>query len=190
MAGGWPSRIVGRSVGLRGGTARQSRPRGSVLGSAASRCVVDYPLLPHSLTASSVALTFSTFARPLDSRRFSLSLRVSPPLSSRPSLVSVSRPRVSVSRSRFSSLFLCLSFSLSRSRRLSLVVSSTSTIPVVIVAVLPPRRGSLLIAHNSVFSTVYLFCALAYATRSPLEPFLLVRSPTDLERNPRERDAS
>lgn len=126
MAGGWPSRIVGRSVGLRGGTARQSRPRGSVLGSAASRCVVDYPLLPHSLTASSVALTFSTFARPLDSRRFSLSLRASPPLSSRPSLVSVSRPRVSVSRSRFSSLFLCLSFSLSRSRRLSLVVSSTS----------------------------------------------------------------
>lgn len=108
MAGGWPSRIVGRSVGLRGGTARQSRPRGSVLGSAASRCVVDYPLLPHSLTASSVALTFSTFARPLDSRRFSLSLRASPPLSSRPSLVSVSRPRVSVSRSRFSSLFLCL----------------------------------------------------------------------------------
>lgn len=81
MAGGWPSRIVGRSVGLRGGTARQSRPRGSVLGSAASRCVVDYPLLPHSLTASSVALTFSTFARPLDSRRFSLSLRASPPLS-------------------------------------------------------------------------------------------------------------
>lgn len=86
MAGGWPSRIVGRSVGLRGGTARQSRPRGSVLGSAASRCVVDYPLLPHSLTASSVALTFSTFARPLDSRRFSLSLRASPPLSSRPRL--------------------------------------------------------------------------------------------------------
>lgn len=100
MAGGWPSRIVGRSVGLRGGTARQSRPRGSVLGSAASRCVVDYPLLPHSLTASSVALTFSTFARPLDSRRFSLSLRASPPLS----LVS--------SVSRFSFAPSCFGFAL------------------------------------------------------------------------------
>jgi hypothetical protein len=47
--GGWPWRIVGRLVGLRGGTARQSRPRGSVLGSAASRCVGS-PSLPHSLT--------------------------------------------------------------------------------------------------------------------------------------------
>lgn len=45
-------------VGLRGGTARQSRPRGSVLGSAASRCVGFNPL-PHSLTAFSLVRTFS-----------------------------------------------------------------------------------------------------------------------------------
>lgn len=72
MAGGWPSRIVGRSVGLRGGTARQSRLRGSVLGSAASRCV-GYPSLP--LTAFSVARTFFSLAKPLDSLDVSLSFR-------------------------------------------------------------------------------------------------------------------
>lgn len=159
MAGGWPSRIVGRSVGLRGGTARQSRPRGSVLGSAASRCVVDYPLLPHSLTASSVALTFSTFARPLDSRRFSLSLHASlPPLS-----------RFSFATSCFGFAFfvsLPVSFSLFRSR-LPFVVSSTST--VLLITVFP-------FARNPVHSAVSLFRVLAYATRPPLEPFLLVRS--------------
>lgn len=69
MAGGWPSRIVGRLVGLRGGTARQSRLRSSVLGSAASRCV-DFPSLPHSHTAFSVVPTFSSLARSLDSRHF------------------------------------------------------------------------------------------------------------------------
>lgn len=74
MAGGWPSRIVGRLVGLRGGTARQSRLRGSVLGSAASRCV-DFPSLPHSHTAFSVVPTFSSFARPLDSRHFTFVTR-------------------------------------------------------------------------------------------------------------------
>lgn len=112
MAGGWPSRIVGRSVGLRGGTARQSRPRGSVLGSAASRCVVDYPLLPHSLTVSSVARTFSTFARPLDSRRFSLSLHASLLLS--------------LSLSRFSFATLCFGFTFSSfSVYLSTSVSSS-----------------------------------------------------------------
>lgn len=66
MVSGWPSRIVGRLVGLRGGTARQSRLRGSVLGSAASRCV-DFPSLPHSHTALSVVVTFPSFARLLDS---------------------------------------------------------------------------------------------------------------------------
>ena len=45
-------------VGLRGGTARQSRPRGSVLGSAASRCV-GFNSLPHSLTAFFLVRTFS-----------------------------------------------------------------------------------------------------------------------------------
>lgn len=61
-------------VGLRGGTARQSKLRGSVLGSAASRCV-DFPSLPHSHTAFSVAPTFSSFARLLDSRRFAFLTR-------------------------------------------------------------------------------------------------------------------
>lgn len=69
MVSGWPSRIVGRLVGLRGGTARQSRLRGSVLGSAASRCV-DFPSLPHSRTALSVVPTFPSSARSLDSRHF------------------------------------------------------------------------------------------------------------------------
>lgn len=74
MAGGWPSRIVGRLVGLRGGTARQSRLRGSVLGSAASRCV-DFPSLPHSHTAFSVVPTFPSFATSLDSRHFTFVTR-------------------------------------------------------------------------------------------------------------------
>lgn len=74
MAGGWPSRIVGRLVGLRGGTARQSRLRGSVLGSAASRCV-DFPSLPHSHTAFSVVPTFRSFATSLDSRHFTFVTR-------------------------------------------------------------------------------------------------------------------
>ena len=51
-------------VGLRGGTARQSRPRGSVLGSAASRCVGFNPL-PHSLTAFFLVRTFSFRFPPL-----------------------------------------------------------------------------------------------------------------------------
>lgn len=105
MAGGWPTRIVGRSVGLRGGTARQSRPRGSVLGSAASRCVVGFPLLPHSLTVSSVVPTVSTFARPLDSRRFPFFL------------VFAFRPRRLVRFSRPVSLTLFLCFSLHPLRR-------------------------------------------------------------------------
>lgn len=74
MAGGWPSRIVGRLVGLRGGTARQSRLRGSVLGSAASRCV-DFPSLPHSHTAFSVVPTSPSFATSLDSRHFTFVTR-------------------------------------------------------------------------------------------------------------------
>lgn len=169
MAGGWPSRIVGRSVGLRGGTARQSRPRGSVLGSAASRCV-GFPLLPHSLrSASSVAPTSSTFVRPLDSRRFSLSSLALP---------SVSRPWFSrlVVRSRVLPvsrfpLSLGLSVSSSFARRPTVTVSSP--------------RGSSPIARNPVS---LLRARVRHAAAPPGAPAF--RSIWSTLRETRERDAS
>lgn len=161
-AGGWPSRIVGRSVGLRGGTARQSRPRGSVLGSAASRCVVGFPLLLHSPTVFSVARAFSTSARrEADSRRFTFA-----------------------AAQRFSRLVTFRRVSRSASVAFSRVRPSASPVAprVVCPLVVRARPSCLLLPANVRHTAADCLVALLYLPRS--FPFAdLERAPRDARRN-------